>query len=108
MLPPFNNTHAQKEILAKSQDLKQQKKYSVQLHVSSKTPPTFLAQALDDPVSNAENSKLMYSALQTFKVTAELHLFKTGGHGWGLGKSGTPEQAWPGLFQTWAKSQGFL
>lgn len=86
MLPPFNTTRSQKEILRGNHDRKQEEKYSVQLHVSKNTPPTFLAQALDDPTSNVENSKLMYSALQKFGVTAELKIFKTGGHGWGLGK----------------------
>lgn len=108
MLPPYNNTHAEKEILGTTPDLNQQKEYSVQLLVSSNTPPTFLAQAVDDPVSNVENSKLMYAMLQKFNVTAALHLFQTGGHGWGLGKPGTPEAGWPKLFQTWAQSNNFL
>lgn len=106
MLPPFNNTHTEEEILGKHPSLKLQQKYSVQLHVNANTPPTFLAQALDDPVSNVENSKLMYSMLQKYNISAELHLFKTGGHGWGLGAPGSPEQIWPKLFETWAKANG--
>lgn len=108
MLPPFNHTHAEKIILGKNQDRNQQNNYSVQLHVSSETPPTFLAQASDDHISNVENSKLMYSMLQKFNVIAELHLFETGGHGWVLGRPETAEQVWPKLFRTWAQTNGFL
>lgn len=86
MLPPYNDTSTEKQIIGKNANRTQEDKYSVQLHVTNKTPPTFLAQALDDPISNVENSKLMYSALQKVNVITELHLFKTGGHGWGLGK----------------------
>lgn len=108
MLPPFNNTHAEEELIGKHPNHNEENKYSVQLHVNAQTPPTFLAQALDDPISNVENSKLMYSMLQKYKVVAELHLFKTGGHGWGLGAPGTPEQAWPNLFVKWSQTNGFL
>ncbi len=108
MLPPFNNTHAEKEILGTHPDLAQQKKYSVQLHVNLNTPNTFLAQSMDDNVSNVENSQLMYRALGKFNISAEIHLFETGGHGWGLGKPGTPESTWPKLFQMWAQANGIF
>ncbi|MDN5288127.1 MAG: paeX [Mucilaginibacter sp.] len=107
MLPPFDHTHAEKEILGKHPDRVQQKAYSVQLHVNGQTPPTFLAQALDDPISNVENSRLMYAALQKYNVQAELHIFDSGGHGWGMGDPDSPVHVWPELFKTWAKANGF-
>lgn len=108
MLPPYNHTHAEKEILGKHPHRKQQEQYSVELHVNDQTPPTFLSHAIDDPIANVENSKLMYDAVREFNVTAELHLFPTGGHGWGLGVPGTPEHMWPSLFESWAKVNGFF
>jgi acetyl esterase/lipase len=107
MLPPYDHTHSEKEILGKNPSTAQQKAYSVELHVKEKTPPTFLAQAIDDPISNVENSRLMYAALQQNHVPSEIHLFPTGGHGWGMGKPGSPEQEWPQLFKAWAKANGF-
>jgi acetyl esterase/lipase len=103
MLPPFDHTHSEKVIIGKHPRESQQKRYSVELHVNAQTPPTFLAQALDDPISNVENSRLMYKALQRFNITSEIHLFQAGGHGWGMGAPGTPEQEWPELFKEWAK-----
>jgi 3-hydroxyisobutyrate dehydrogenase len=49
---------------------------------------TVLVHAADDHVS-CENSILFFSALRAHKVPAELHLFSTGGHGFGLGAPGT-------------------
>lgn len=98
MLPPYNHTHAYKE-LAPGGDMD---RYSVQLHVTSRTPPAFLAQAQDDPISPVENSHLMYDALQLAHIPSELKIFPTGGHGWGMGKPGTPTMEWPHLFEKWA------
>lgn len=106
MLPPYDHTHSEKEIVGKHPDREAQKRYSVQLHVTRKTPPTFLAQAEDDPISNVQNSRLMYSALQDQQVPAEIHLFPTGGHGWGMGAPGSPEQEWPKYFKAWLKKTG--
>lgn len=107
MLPPFDTTHAEKELIGKHASRSQQKAYSVQLQVNGQTPPTFLAQAMDDPISNVENSRLMYAALQKNNIPSEIHLFPSGGHGWGMGNPGSPVSAWPELFKTWAKKNGF-
>jgi acetyl esterase/lipase len=107
MLPPYNHTHSEKEIVGADASTAKQKAYSVELHVNAKTPPTFLAQAIDDPISNVENSRLMYAALQQNHIVSEIHLFPTGGHGWGMGKPDSPVQEWPQLFKAWAKANGF-
>ena len=106
MLPPYDHTHSEKEIIGKHADRNAQKQLSVQLNVNQRTPPTFLAQAEDDPISNVQNSRLMYSALQEHHIPAEIHLFPTGGHGWGMGAPGSPEQEWPKYFKTWLKKTG--
>jgi acetyl esterase/lipase len=106
MLPPYNHTHSEKVILGSHPDRRDQQAYSAQFHVSVHTPPTFLTQAEDDPISNVENSKEMYTALQRNQVVSTLQLYPTGGHGWGLGKPGTPETSWPSLFKKWAQQIG--
>jgi dipeptidyl aminopeptidase/acylaminoacyl peptidase len=92
--------------LGKYPDKQNQEDLSAQLHVLKQTPPTFLAQAEDDPISNVANSKSMYAALQQNQIVSELHLFATGGHGWGMGKAGTEETSWPSIFENWAKKVG--
>ena len=82
--------------------------YSVERHVGADTPPTFLAQAADDPVCPVENSLMMFAALRTARTPAEMHIFQSGGHGWGLGRPGAEVRAWPELFVRWAKQNSLL
>lgn len=106
MLPPNNNTHSFKSLLGKSSDTKEQIQYSVEKQVTVQTPITFLAQSEDDPISSVENSILMFQALKKNKVPAELHLFQSGGHGWGLGKEKNNTGEWTDLFLNWLKING--
>jgi acetyl esterase/lipase len=76
--------------------------------VTAETPPMFLAQAADDPISPIENALMMFSAVRAAHVAAEMHVFQAGGHGWGLGRPGTEERAWPALFVAWAVLNRFF
>ncbi|SHE84048.1 alpha/beta hydrolase [Chryseobacterium sp. OV279] len=107
MLPPNNKTHSRKSILGENPSVAEEAAFSVEKLVNSNMPVTFLAQAMDDPISSVDNSLLLYSALKKVNVKAEMHLFPTGGHGWGLGKKGSSVAAWPELFKTWMKNSGF-
>ncbi len=108
MLPPYNKTRSEKELLGQYMDESLEKIYSPELHVDENTPPTFLAQSLDDPISPAENSKMMFATLQKYHVKSELHLFPIGGHGWGTGRVNSPAHKWLRLFKNWAKGNGFF
>jgi acetyl esterase/lipase len=78
-----------------------------ELTVTSNTPPTFLVQAEDDPV-HVENSLFYYLALKNAKVPAEMHLFATGGHGYGLRESGQAVTSWPKRAEDWMRGLGVL
>ncbi|GAA4778044.1 alpha/beta hydrolase [Stakelama sediminis] len=105
--PPYDTTRSKREIVGDTTDPATLSAYSPQDHVTKRTPPTFLAQAADDPIANPQNSIIMFNALQKAKVPAELHMFQAGGHGFGLGVPGTLPAAWPRLFTAWAKHNGF-
>lgn len=70
------------------------------IHVTEQTPPTFLAQAEDDPV-HVENSIVYFMALKNAKVSAEMHIYTQGGHGYGLRRTELPITGWPKLVETW-------
>jgi len=53
------------------------------------TPPTFLIQAEDDK-SYGFNAPIYYQALAAAKVPAELHMYASGGHGFGIRPPGKP------------------
>jgi acetyl esterase/lipase len=102
---PYDTTRSGRELSTQADSVEA---YSVQLHVTPRTPPTFLAQAKDDPIANIGNSLIMYDALKKNGVEAELHVFDKGGHGWGMGTPGSEVAAWPDLFARWARRNGFL
>jgi acetyl esterase/lipase len=76
------------------------------LHVTAKTPPTFLLQNEDDNVDNVNDALSYYIALRNAHVPAELHLYPKGGHAFGLRRTKLPVTAWPQLVDTWLQSIG--
>jgi acetyl esterase/lipase len=77
------------------------------IRVRKECPPMFFAHAGDDGVT-AENSVRMYLALKQAGVTAELHVYASGGHGFGLRPSKHPCSTWPKRCAGWLRAQGFL
>ncbi len=75
--------------------------------VSSNTPPTFLAMTQDDGV-RVENVLFYAVALKEAKVPFELHVYPTGGHGYGLRKSEHFVTTWPDRAGDWMRSRGLL
>jgi acetyl esterase/lipase len=75
--------------------------------VTKDSPPMFFAHSSDDPVSS-ENSVALYSALKKAGVPAELHLYATGGHGYGMRKIPHPAATWPDRCADWLKARGLL
>jgi acetyl esterase/lipase len=74
-----------------------------EIHVTEKTPPSFIVQAEDDPV-HVENSTTYFLALKNAKIPAEMHLYAEGGHGYGLRRTELPVTAWPKLVETWLQT----
>jgi acetyl esterase/lipase len=77
------------------------------IRVTKETPPMFLVHAGNDPVP-AENSVVTYLALKRAGVAAELHVYATGGHGFGLRPTDNPCSTWPQRCADWMRSQGLL
>lgn len=74
-----------------------------EIHVTSQTPPTFIVQAEDDPV-HVENSTVYFLSLKNAKVSAEMHIYASGGHGYGLRRTDLPVTSWPKLAETWMQT----
>jgi acetyl esterase/lipase len=76
----------------------------VNLAVTSSTPRTFLVAADDDPLVNpAENAGRFFAALRAVNVPAELHIYSSGGHGFGILQNGKTSAAWPGELVGWLR-----
>ncbi len=62
-------------------------------------PPFFMVITHDDwsPVRMAE----MYIALKKANISAELHIYESGGHGYGLRRTELPVTSWPDRMEEW-------
>jgi len=78
-----------------------------EMKVTANTPRTFLVQTQDDGVK-VENSLFYYLALKNAKVPTELHLYPSGGHGYGLRPSAQAVSTWPQRAEQWMRSLGVL
>jgi acetyl esterase/lipase len=82
------------------------------LQIPADTPPILLAHASDDQESsrgsNAENSAIMYLALKRAGVPAELHIYATGDHDFGVRQNEKLPSSWPQLCLKWLRSLGLL
>lgn len=57
--------------------------YSNELHISEKTPPVYLAHSSDDLGVSPQNSILFYNGMRAHNRPVMLHIYPSGGHGWG-------------------------
>ena len=76
-------------------------RWAVKRLVSRDTPPAVLFHGAGDRTVSPGLSLTLWNALQAAGVTSELHVFRGGGHAFGLGED-TPARAWPEL------ADGFL
>jgi acetyl esterase/lipase len=81
---------------------------SNELQVTAQTPPTFLVHSTADRAVPAENSVLFYLALRKAGVSAELHIYENGPHGFGLGWSDLALSSWPARLADWLRTHGLL
>ncbi|HDS1580581.1 alpha/beta hydrolase [Stenotrophomonas maltophilia] len=76
--------------------------------VDEAVPPTFIAQATDDPTDDVRESLAYYQALIDAGVPVEMHLFARGGHAFGLRMKDAPVAVWPRLAERWMQDIGML
>jgi acetyl esterase/lipase len=76
------------------------------------TPPVFLAHASDDRESyggsDAAHSAVMYLALKRAGVPAELHIYATGDHDFGVRQNDRLPSSWPQLCLRWLRSRDLV
>lgn len=78
------------------------------LRIPAGTPPVFLAHGGDDIISPPEHSVLMYLALKKAGIPAELHVYGTAAHDFGVRVSDHPCSTWTQACAAWLRHQGFL
>lgn len=104
-LTPVNIDWLEKDLYHRkmtSSELKQQRLLD---QVSKETPPAFLVHAYDDDICLVEESTRYAERLRENGVAVEMHLFPTGGHGFGIGRETGGTRQWMDLFVHWVKTR---
>lgn len=77
------------------------RRYSNELHVDSLTPPAFILMSSDDRTVSLGSVLDYYKALVANHVSATLHCYPDGGHGWGHKDSFRWKREWTGELRKW-------
>ena len=103
-------THAgsRENLLGKHPSPELVKHFSNELQVSKETPPAFLIHSIDDGAVPVQNSIDYALAMKKQNVPCELHIYQSGGHGYGLGKSENTELTWPQACSKWLEARGYI
>lgn len=105
---PFVHRGSRTNLLGATPSPEQIQLLSVDRQVTKQTPPLFLIHTADDKSVPLENSIAFYLALRQADVSAELHLFKQGPHGFGLRQGLGSTSGWPKLCEEWMRSHGWI
>lgn len=101
---PFDTTRTRREIIGENPSAEAENAWSLDTYASADAPPTIIFASADDKTAPPAHGILLFEKLGAAGASAELHLFRDGGHGWGLG---SPEQVlsqWPEMFVKWYDS----
>lgn len=77
------------------------------VNVTKETPSTFIAVTADDDMRGAQ-SALLFARLLKFGVSAEIHVWQQGGHGYGILEMGNACDGWEDDLKIWLELNGFL
>jgi acetyl esterase/lipase len=99
----FTHAGSRSNLIGENADAEEIKHFSNELQITGKTPPAFLVHSADDEVVPVKNSMVYFEGIQKFKSPSELHIFRKGGHGYGLSVGKGTQSAWPAMCLNWIK-----
>ena len=88
-------------------DSKDRSKLAEMFQIPPDAPPMFLTMAQDDPLG-CENVLVPAMELNRLKIPFGLHLFPSGGHGYGHRQTGKPSAQWIDQATAWLRERGYL
>ena len=108
MTEPWTHQGSKTALLGETPDPQLARSLSSETQVTTRTPPAFIYQTNADTTVPAENAVAYYLALRKAGVAGELHIFKDGKHGTGLGLGDPALSEWPTLLANWLRVSGLL
>jgi acetyl esterase/lipase len=104
LVEPWTHQRSKTNLLGDAPDAALARSLSSETQVTSSTPPTFIYHTTADTVVPVENAVAYFAALRRAGVPAELHVFRDGAHGSGLGQQDRALAEWPRLLANWLRS----
>ncbi len=105
---PYTHKGSQRNLIGNNPSMELVSSLSNEKQVMADTPPTFLFHTDGDKLVPPENSISFYLALRKAKVPAELHVYRTGGHGRGLAREIPGTRDWSKACEQWMLGQGLI
>ena len=100
----FTHTGSRENLITKNPSADLIAKYSNELQVNAQTPQAFIALSSDDKAVLPQNSINYYLALLKHNVPATMHIYPTGGHGWGFRDNFTYKRQWTDELEKWLRN----
>ncbi len=101
---PSTHSGSKMNLIGENPKSAMEEHFSNEKQVTSNTPPTFLMHATDDEAVPVENSLLFYQALKDNGVSATMHIYPKGGHGFSLARKDIHLRGWTGRMFEWIES----
>jgi len=100
---------SKKSLLGKNPDKELENLMSLEDNIPDVMPPVLIIHAKDDPVVDYRNSSYFYQNLKEKGKTADLIIYPTGGHGFGVKRTTKPiTPPWQSDCLMWLKKQGLI
>jgi acetyl esterase/lipase len=107
LVEPWTHQGSKTNLLGDAPDPALARSLSSETQVTASTPPTFIYHTTADTVVPVENAVAYFLALRRAGVPAEMHIFRDGAHGSGLGQQDRALAEWPRLLANWLRAGGF-
>ena len=100
----FTNMLSRDALLGKNPPQDLIDRYSCEKHVTEDTPPAFIFLCSDDPDVKPQNSLRYYEQLLAHGVSASMHIYPSGGHGFGWKDSMPYKGCWVYELECWLRN----
>lgn len=106
MVPGVTHGGSRQNLLGNNPSQELEDKYTLEKQVNERTPQAFIMLSADDGAVPPANGIHYFEALLQHQVPATLHVYPTGGHGWGFRDAFTYKRQWTGELEKWLR-EGF-
>lgn len=103
MVPGVTHGGSRQNLLGNNPSQELEDKYTLEKQVNAHTPQAFIMLSADDGAVPPANGIHYFEALLQHQVPATLHVYPTGGHGWGFRNAFTYKRQWTGELEKWLR-----